>query len=207
MIKSVGDLRGPVVRSSGSVPGAAALPGVYGIVLAGVHAWGGCVLDEVICRPLVPIAARPLVCHALEWLRGQGIPAASLCANSDTQGLRGYLGSGSGLGLALEYYEDVMPRGPAGCVRDAGAGRQAKWLVVVYGTIVPQIALADVLRAHEASRALLTIVAAQGGPGRSCDGKALEPAGAAPVGGFVELANANAADAVADADLKGQAAR
>ncbi len=64
---------------------------VQGVILAGVHSWGDFVLDGVISRPLVPIAARPLVTHVLTWLRGGGLERANICAASPrgTQPLRG----------------------------------------------------------------------------------------------------------------------
>jgi len=181
VIRSLNDIdRGVGFQVSGladaGAPGRPAVA-VHGIVLAGIHAWGGCVLDEVVCRPFVPVAGRPVICHTLGWLRKQGISAASVCANSDTASLRRCLGDGQGLDLSLDYYEDVMPRGPAGSVRDAGAGRAAGRLVVVEGTIVPRIELAGVLRAHEESKALLTVVATQVGTSNGHSKAVLRPAG------------------------------
>ena len=50
-----------------------------GIVLAGVHAWGDCVLERAVCRPLLPVADRPLVAHALDWVRSAGVAEATVC--------------------------------------------------------------------------------------------------------------------------------
>jgi len=150
---------------------------LQGIVLAGVHAWCSGILDELICWPLVPIAGRPLIAHVLDWLRSQGMRSVSLCANSDTTSLHRYLGDGKAMDLALEYYEDVMPRGPAGSVRDAVVASEAKYFVVTHGTIVPRIELDDLLRVHLESKAILTLVATRPGPGGSPDSTVLQPAG------------------------------
>lgn len=132
-------------------------PDVEAILLAGVHSWGGCPLERVICRPLMPIADKPLIGHALGWLRESGLSRASICANSDTKALRNRFGEGAGLGLALQYYEDVMPRGPAGCVRDAVHRSTFQTFVVVEGTLVPQLDLAQMLATHRRSGAELTM--------------------------------------------------
>jgi mannose-1-phosphate guanylyltransferase len=149
---------------------------VHGIVLAGVHSWGDCLLDEVICRPALPIAARPLICHSLQWLRDQGIRTVSLCANSDSRYLRRHLGDGAQMGLALEYYEDVMPRGPAGSFFDASVISPAELFVVVYGTVVPRFDLSSLLRAHEAAGAYVTVLATRTGSRENGNGY-LQPAG------------------------------
>lgn len=148
---------------------------VHAIVLAGVHAWGENLLERVICRPLVRVAARPLVCHTLAWLRTGGIENASICANSDTVHLRRRLGDGRPLDIQLDYYEDVMPRGPAGCARDVAVGSDADTFLVVEGTILPRIDVDDLLRAHTTSGAVLTVVVAASRTGDA--GQALEPAG------------------------------
>jgi NDP-sugar pyrophosphorylase family protein len=149
-----------------------------GIVLAGVHAWGDCALDRVTCWPLIPIAGRPLVGHALSWFRRGGVRFASICANSDTVPVCRALRDGNANDLSLEYYEDVMPRGPAGCVRDVIFDREASLFVVVDGSILPRVDLSHLLAAHTRSGAVLTVVAS---------GSASESAGAglSPVGIYV----------------------
>ncbi|HEY3243951.1 MAG TPA: NDP-sugar synthase [Phycisphaerae bacterium] len=153
------------------------LAGVHGIILAGVHAWGADVLEHLIARPLLPVADRPLIAHILTWLAEAGVRHTSVCANSDTSLLRKCLGDGSRWDVCLEYYEDVMPRGPAGCVRDAVVGTGAAASVVVDGTIVPEVDLADVLARHRQSQAAMTVVAAEAGPDQARGDSALRPLG------------------------------
>lgn len=148
---------------------------VHGIVLAGAHAWGESILERVCPRPLLPVAGRPLIWFALDWLRRSGLSDVTVCANSDTHVLRNCLGDGATQGLSLDYYEDVMPRGPAGCARDAAYQTSGDLFVVVEAMILPRIDLADVLAEHLKSRSALTVVATR--PGSGGDERALEPAG------------------------------
>ncbi len=145
-----------------------------GIVLAGVHAWGDCVLEQTICRPMLPVADRPLLTHALDWMCSGGIAAATICGNSDTSRIRARLGDGRDWGIALDYSEDVMPRGPAGCVRDAAMETDAQEVVVVDGTIVPRVDLEGLLAAHHRAHAAVTIVV---GRASECGDTDLEPVG------------------------------
>lgn len=131
---------------------------VQGVVLAGVHAWGNCFLEHAMPRPLIPMVDRPLVVYPLSWLRDGGIGSASICANSDTAFLRRRLGNGAECVISLDYYEDTMPRGPAGCVRDAVIQSGYSTFVVIEATTVPRISLSDLLEAHRTSEAALTVV-------------------------------------------------
>ena len=131
---------------------------VHGVVLAGVHAWGNFALEHALPRPLIPVAGRPLIHHTLSWLRHAGILSASICANSDTSVLRRCLGNGHALSLSLDYYEDVMPRGPAGCARDSVIYNDCSTFVVMDATIVPRIDLLRLVEAHQESKAALTVV-------------------------------------------------
>ncbi len=129
------------------------------VVLAGVHSWGCSDLERVLPRPLLPVAGSPLIGHALAWLRQGGVSSVGVCANSDTPPLRCWLGAGKLLGLNVDYYEDVMPRGPAGCVRDAMLYDTAEHFLVVDGTIVPRLDLRALVESHMNSGAALTVVA------------------------------------------------
>ena len=152
-------------------------PGTRGIVLAGVHAWGNGVLEEVIARPLLPIAARPLIGHILHWLRDGGVLEAAVCGNSDTSVLRRSLGDGETFNVSLIYFEDVTPRGPAGCARDAALSSTAEIFVVVDGSVLPRIDLAALVDTHRRGKAALTLVVAGAGGADSQSNGVQEPVG------------------------------
>lgn len=132
--------------------------GVAGIVLAGTHHWGDGVFERVLRGPLLPVAHTPLIEYPLQWLRDAGIRTAILCANSATRSLKTTLGDTSGETLALQYFEDREPRGPAGCARDAALMSDAERFIVIEGTIVPTLDFDAMLAAHTASGAAATVV-------------------------------------------------
>lgn len=137
---------------------------IHGIVLAG--AFPCCPLCQLVPRPLLPVALQPLVTFALRWMASGGLRGATICGNTTTRAIRARLNE-SAFGLRLDYLEDWNPRGPAGCVRDAGLRTDACTFVVADGTAVPVLDLAEVVEGHRASGAEITVVVgAEGGAGR-----------------------------------------
>lgn len=129
-----------------------------GLVLAGVHRWNRDSFEELLPRPLMQVAHSPLISYTLHWFYTGGVRQVTICANSVSGTMRRLLADGSQLGMALGYYEDRMPRGPAGCVRDAGGPGEAGALVVAEGTMIPRIDLPALLECHQRTGAALTVV-------------------------------------------------
>lgn len=130
---------------------------VRGIVLAGSYHGGSSLFDRLLRGPMVPVALEPVICHPLKWLRDGGVPRVTICANSSTAEVRGYLGSGESLSMQLEYYEDHAPRGAAGCVRDAGRRTDTDTFVVVEGAVLPSVSIDSILETHRRSGAIATV--------------------------------------------------
>lgn len=145
--------------SAGQLAEAPRLESLRCIVLAGVHAWGNCPLEEVVARPLLPVAEQPLILHILRWVGAEGVRHSTICGNGDTKVLRRRLGGSVEGDVALHYCEDAVPRGPAGCARDAAMHCDADLFVVVDGTILPRIDLQSMLDEHVRQGAVLTIAA------------------------------------------------
>jgi mannose-1-phosphate guanylyltransferase len=150
---------------------------VHGIILAGTYHWGESALEELVPRPLLPVAQTPLVCYSLRWLREGGVRRATLCTNSASRAVRSLLGDGASVAMDLDYYEDWTPRGAAGCARDAAAPSEAETFVIADGTAIPAVEIQALLEAHRSSRAAVTVVVHRDGI-PSADGEAsLSPAG------------------------------
>lgn len=131
---------------------------IAGIVLVGTHPWTNSAFDKLAPRPLLPVAHRPLLSYALHWLRDGGVRDAVVCANRETQVLESRLHRHVPLGMTVSYQEDSMPRGAAGAVKDAADASDATVFVIADGTAIPNVDLADLLQAHHASRAAVTVV-------------------------------------------------
>ncbi len=139
-------------------------PRVHGIVLAGAYP-GHCALDQLVPRPLLPVAQQPLISYSLRWMKGGGLGRATICVNSEARAVRARV-DGSAIGMRVDYLEDWTPRGAAGCVRDAGIKVDADTFVVADGTSVPVVDLAELLEDHHAAGAAVTVVVGADAAGR-----------------------------------------
>lgn len=142
---------------SSSPSGQPALPTTAGIILGGAHVWREDAAQALEPRLLLPVANVPLVCYTLEWLQSAGVVDVVMCVNAGVRLLRRRLGDGGAWGLRLHYYVDRMPRGPAGCLRDASELVEADEYVVVEGAILPTVDLRALLAAHRRSAASATL--------------------------------------------------
>jgi NDP-sugar pyrophosphorylase family protein len=129
------------------------------IVLAGNFRWEANAFDAILPRPLMPVVNTPLICFALDWLSRGGVTAMTICVNSEAELFRRCLGDGSALGIELDYFEDHVPRGPAGCARDAAQLHPADLHVVMDATVIPRFNLTDLLNEHRRCDGLMTVVA------------------------------------------------
>lgn len=138
----------------------------HGIVVAGAYP-AGSVLDALMPRALLPVAQQPLITYALRWMQGAGLAHATICANSAARSIRTRLDA-SDFAISIDYLEDWNPRGAAGCVRDAGERSGAGTFVVADGTALPVADLAELVQAHRAAAAVLTVVVGADATGRLC---------------------------------------
>jgi NDP-sugar pyrophosphorylase family protein len=128
-----------------------------GVILAGQHTWSDSTLEVSSPRPVLPVGNRPLASYAARWLHQGGVRDVIVCANRETRIVGSLLREHVPADLNLRISEDLVPRGPAGCVRDAVTGNGGP-VVVVDGTSVPLVDLGELLARHRESRATLTVV-------------------------------------------------
>lgn len=130
---------------------------VTAIVLAGGHRWRRSSLDAAGPRALLPVAGRPLVTHALEWLTHTLVAETVVCANGTSRELYEGLVACEHVGT-VSFLDDVPPRGPAGCAADVAARCDTNVVLVVECSTIPTLNLADLVESHLASGAAATIV-------------------------------------------------
>lgn len=133
-------------------------PAPTGIILAGAHPWTNSQFDTLMPRQLVPVAHRPLISYALSWLERAGIESVAICGNRGAGLQHDRLEQQVGPAMRLNYLEDPMPRGSAGCVRDAVAADEGDTFIVTDGTSIPNVDLDALLTFHRASGAAATVV-------------------------------------------------
>lgn len=139
----------------GAVP-AEELTALGAIILAGTY-HGTSAFGAVRPRALLPVAQRPLIEYVLGWLQDSGVSTATICANGSTGHLRAHLGDGRAFGVTLGYHEDGIPRGAAGCVKDASRLNPAQTLIVTDSSSIPVADLRGLVAQHRRTGASVTI--------------------------------------------------
>ena len=132
-----------------------------GIVLAGTFPWANSAFDRLSPRPLVPVAHRPLIAFSLSWLQSVGMRSAIVCGNRSSRALQTNVMQQFSNDLHLTYLEDRMPRGAAGCVRDAALASDSQTFVITDGASMPDVDLDELLCVHAESGAAATVVVHQ----------------------------------------------
>jgi mannose-1-phosphate guanylyltransferase / phosphomannomutase len=140
---------------------AAIIAGGLGTRAAGMTA-------DRIPKALLPVAGVPIIFHQMRVLRREGVTRVSVLA--------GHLGDrllpalepqAAALGLALQIIVEPKPLGTAGCLTALDPDTQE--ILVVYGDMLFDIALAPLWEFHRRKIALLTVVAHPNDHPRSSD--------------------------------------
>jgi len=147
------------------------------VVLAGIYQRADSAFDRLLPRPLVPVAHKPLISYGLSWLSDGGVTDVTVCGNRETRALQAQLDRHLPADMNCSYREDPMPRGAAGCVRDAAAEDAANAYVVTDSAAIPTaVNLPGLLESHRASGADATVVV-YAPPGRRGTTGAVIPVG------------------------------
>jgi mannose-1-phosphate guanylyltransferase len=131
--------------------------GTSGIVLAGTFPWANSLFERLAPRPLVPVAHRPLIEFALGWLHAAGVQRVVVCGNRHSRALEAQIARGPSAALNLSYLEDAMPRGAAGCVRDAAEACDSDTFIVTDAAAIPTLDLRQMVDVHRHSGAAVTV--------------------------------------------------
>jgi NDP-sugar pyrophosphorylase family protein len=109
-------------------------------------------------KALLPVAGVPIVLRQMRVLRREGVTRLSVLGGHLGESLRGALEpEAAALGLPLQIIIEPKPLGTAGClVALAPAGED---VLIVYGDMLFDIALAPLQEFHRRHQALLTVVA------------------------------------------------
>lgn len=152
-----------LVISSARVPSARARATAEAIVLCGGH-WRRHAFAPSVPRPLLPIAQVPLIVRTLDALVESDFTRANVCTNVASRQIEARLLAGLH-GLDATVREDLTPRGPAGCVRDAALHSDADAFLVIEGSVVVTLDLGRLLSHHRTTGAAVTIVVQPADPG------------------------------------------
>jgi mannose-1-phosphate guanylyltransferase len=117
-------------------------------------------LTDTCPKPMLPIAGRPLLARTLDWLRANNVLEVALNLHHLPDVVRMGLGDGAAWGMTLCYSHEPTLLGTSGAVRTI-AERYPRWFdqtfLLLYGDMLLDIGLMDLLAFHQSSAAELTL--------------------------------------------------
>ena len=127
------------------------------VVLAGGEGTRLRPLTSTVPKAVLPLAGRPILGYALDWLARHGVDDAVLCCGFLADAIEAVLGERHG-DVRLRYVREEAPLGTAGPVRLAAErGALAERFVVLNGDILTDADLGVLVRRHADAGAVATL--------------------------------------------------
>lgn len=129
---------------------------VKAVILVGGRDFGRCSLATRLNRALWPVAGKPVLQHLIEHLAHQGVRRFVLSCEAESGPVRQQLQLPDS--LDVKVIEEAMPRGTAGCIRDAAEPGGDELLFVFQACMLTPPDIRDVIRTHQAGDSLMTVL-------------------------------------------------
>lgn len=113
-------------------------------------------------KPMLPVAGRPVLDHAIDRLCEAGITDIVLAAGYKADVIRAHYAV-SRPGVRIRVFEEAIPLGTAGCVREL-LSELAEQFVVLYGDVFIDFDFGELLRAHSPDALATLLVRASDHP-------------------------------------------
>lgn len=113
-------------------------------------------LTETIPKPLVDVGGKPVIEHTMERLAQAGVAKVHVSVNYLADQIQAHLGDGSAWGTDLSYLTEPAKLGTAGALALLPEGTSGS-LLVINGDVLTGTDFSNMLEAHIASKALLTV--------------------------------------------------
>lgn len=138
------------------------------IIAGGLGTRAAAMTADLIPKALLPVAGVPIIFRQMRVLRREGVTRLSVLAGHLGDRLRPALApEAAALALDLQVVVEPKPLGTAGCL--AALDPRAEEVLIVYGDMLFDIALAPLWEFHRRNDALLTVVAHPNDHPRSSD--------------------------------------
>ena len=124
-------------------------------------------LTEGRAKPSLPLLNKPIIVHALEYLKRFNVSDVVINLHHQPESIRGLIGGGSRLGVKVSYSEESVILGTAGGLKKAEPFlRENGPFILMNSDFVSDCDLAAALKKHSESGALATLVliSLQSGP-------------------------------------------
>ncbi|HEY0826572.1 MAG TPA: sugar phosphate nucleotidyltransferase [Bacilli bacterium] len=108
-------------------------------------------------KPMVPLLNRPCLEYIIELLRNHGITEIAVTVQYLSEVIINYFGDGSKYGVKLHYFEEPLPLGTAGSVKNAESFLDEPF-IVISGDGLTDFDLTKAIHYHKSKKSLVTLV-------------------------------------------------
>lgn len=129
---------------------------IIAVILAGSGDFGRCPIASRLPTVLWPIVGESVLGRLLVYLGKQGISRAVICSNGDTSLLQSSIAEVNS--MSLEFLDEQLPVGTAGCLRDAAGGETDKLLLVFSAGIISPPKIDVLISTHRKGCSDLTVM-------------------------------------------------
>lgn len=109
-------------------------------------------------KPMVPLLDRPVMEHLIALLSRHGITQIGITLHHQAQAVKEYFADGSRLGVSLTYFEEDVPLGTAGGVKNCAQYLAGEVFLVLSGDIVTDLDLTAAIEFHRQKSPVATLV-------------------------------------------------
>jgi len=129
---------------------------IKAVILVGARDFGRCPLASRLPTALWPVAGKPVLERLLCHLADQGIRRAAICSTGEGQLLAQSIQMDAR--LEVEFLDDSLPVGTAGCIRLAASGASETLLMIFPASTVCPPDVDVLIRAHREGGSDLTVM-------------------------------------------------
>lgn len=126
------------------------------IILVGARDFGRCPLASRLPTALWPVLGRPVLERLLASLADQGIRRAVVCSNGQGQMLAETINADER--LKLTFYDELLPDGTAGCIRDAADGQSDELMIILPAHTMCPPKIGSLIEEHNRGGGHLTVM-------------------------------------------------
>lgn len=128
---------------------------VKAVILVGARDFGRCPTATRLNRALWPVAGKAVLHHLIEHISNQGVRRFVFCCENSAEQIRQSLDFPAYLDVS--FIEETMPRGTAGCIRDAAEPGSDELLFVFQACSLFPPDIYEMIQAHRRGNSEMTI--------------------------------------------------
>ncbi len=129
---------------------------IKAIILVGSRDFGRCPLTSRLPTALWPVVGKPVLERLLTFLADQGIKQATICSNGEDSLLEESIHADES--LELNFLDEPLPVGTAGCIREAAGNETDALLLVFPASIICPPKIDVLIKTHREGQSDLTVM-------------------------------------------------